>query len=267
MSAGPAAAANGALLRGVRKAFASLGDDTTLTRFVRTGPHRRTSRPIVVPSDATRTRYLAQVVPPSPSMLVSGHSNVKIGRDVRKGRLRGYWIYALSLEERATCPRTCALWIGCYGNAMPLAKRVDHRQPGFQDLLAADIAKRLAVRRRAGVLVRLHALGDFFSVPYVRFWAAQLRVHPRLAVFGYTAHDPLSPIGAAIAQLQREFGDRAMLRWSNRRHPTMSTVTIDAAGDCPPNAFVCPEQTDRARCCATCGACWSTSKNVAFLRH
>jgi hypothetical protein len=39
------------------------------------------------------------------SLLVSGHSNIKIGRDVRKARFRGYWIYTLSLEERKDVPR------------------------------------------------------------------------------------------------------------------------------------------------------------------
>ena len=48
---------------------------------------------------------------------------------------------------------------------------------------------------------------------------------------------------------------------------TMSTVSIKTEADCPPNAFVCPEQTNKTRCCATCGACWSTTKNVAFLEH
>lgn len=38
-------------------------------------------------------------------------------------------------------------------------------------------------------------------------------------------------------------------------------------GRCPANAFVCPEQTGKTRCCATCAACWSTTKNVAFLEH
>jgi hypothetical protein len=30
---------------------------------------------------------------------------------------------------------------------------------------------------------------------------------------------------------------------------------------------VCPEQTGKTECCATCGACWATDKNVAFMRH
>jgi len=40
-------------------------------------------------------------------ILKSGHQNRKIGRDVRKGPRRGWPIYMLTLEERATCPRSC----------------------------------------------------------------------------------------------------------------------------------------------------------------
>lgn len=45
------------------------------------------------------------------------------------------------------------------------------------------------------------------------------------------------------------------------------TRFIKTEADCPASAFVCPEQTNKTRCCATCGACWSTTKNVAFLEH
>jgi hypothetical protein len=88
------------------------------------------------------------------AVLVSGHSNVKIGRDVRKGKLfRNYWIFSLSFEERATCPSNCHHWTECYGNAMPFAKRTDHRD--FQALTHAierDIVDRQerCIRRALG---------------------------------------------------------------------------------------------------------------------
>lgn len=256
-------------LANVRKADKAHGDDLTLTRWVKEpGRHTKPSRTGLAPADASRTRFPTRVlrVADMTNLLVSGHSNVKIGRDVRKGKLKGYWIYTLSLEERATCPRSCAHWRSCYGNAMPFAKRVDHTDPAFLPALEAEIAT-LLKRHKTGVLIRLHALGDFFSYAYVEWWAEQLERHPNLSIFGYTARDPLSIIGIRIQQTKIRFGRRFAVRWSNGWLPVDNTVSIKTEADCPASAFVCPEQTNKTRCCATCAACWSTTKTVAFLEH
>lgn len=255
-------------LANVRKAVAGV-DDTTLTRWIKE-PTRHTSGRKTAPmaADATGTRFKSRVLPVAgmTNLLVSGHSNVKIGRDVRKGALRGYWIYTLSLEERATCPTSCAHWRDCFGNAMPFAKRIDHTDPSFLPRLEAEIGRLLSVRGRAGVLVRLHALGDFYSVEYVKFWERMLETHPRLAIYGYTAR--LSgPIMWAIGELYGAFKERALIRYSNGDFPFMSTVGVIRVEDAPSNSFVCPEQTGKTLACATCALCWSTPKNVAFLDH
>lgn len=257
-------------LSNLRKADVAHGDDLSLTRWVKEpGRHAKSGVTAPMPADATGTRFKSRVLPPSAmtALLVSGHSNVKIGRDVRKGKLRGYWIYTLSLEERATCPTSCEHWRSCYGNAMPFAKRVDHRSADFLPRLADEIEHLLSIRGRKGVLIRLHALGDFYSVAYVSFWRLMLAKHPRLALFGYTARNNEDEIGPAVFKLRREFGERAMIRSSNGERHDMATVSIKSEADCPPNAFLCPEQTGATRCCATCAACWSTTKNVAFLDH
>jgi len=155
----------------------------------------------------------------------------------------------------------------CYGNHMPWAKRVDHTTDDFLPRLEQEIEDLLAVRGRAGILVRLHALGDFYSVDYVRFWRMLLMRHKRLAVYGYTARDVDSDIGWAIRGLAADFRERAMIRFSNAAWPLMATVPITRPEQCPPNAFVCPEQTGRTQACATCAACWGTPKNVAFIAH
>lgn len=268
----------------VRKAFASRGDDATLSRWVKTGkPHLPTQaellgaeravdpkllrRPEVV---AGRSRFARKgIVDPADAahVLVSGHSNVKIGRDVRKGALRGYWIYTLTLEERATCPRTCHHWATCYGNNMPYAKRVDHRQDGLLKIaIERDVRRLLDVKGRVGILVRLHALGDFFDEKYVAFWGGLLDRHPRLAVYGYTAWSPDSPVGAAIAAVKARHGARFAIRWSNGGADEDCTVPVQAV-DAPVNAIVCPEQTGATRACATCGLCWGTKRNIAFVEH
>lgn len=263
----------------LRPASAKAGDDVSLTRLIRVKaaegrkPHQHSPRlpglaaPFV---EQGRTKFPSRVFRPDrvTALLVSGHSNVKIGRDVRKGKLRGYWIYTLSLEERATCPRTCTHWQNCYGNNMPFAKRVDHTAPDFLPRLEQEIKALLAVRGRKGILIRLHALGDFYSEMYVAFWWRMLETYPNLAVYGYTARSTfLDPIGVDIEAMNAKFGFRCMIRESDGGWPGMSTISISTPEACPADAFICPEQTGQTRCCATCAACWSTTKNVAFLDH
>ena len=258
------------MLANRRKAYSSRGDDATLTRFVKTeGFHQSARKTAPMPASATGTRFPGQVVRPQDAgnLLVSGHSNMKLGRDVRKGKLKGYWIYTLSLEERATCPRSCAHWLNCYGNSLHMNKRVDHTDPAFLPMLEAEIGRLLAARGRKGILIRLHALGDFYSPEYVGFWRRMLVAHSNLALYGYTARNNEDDIGPAVFALRRDFGLRAMIRSSNGARHNLATVSIKTEADCPASAFVCPEQTGKTRCCATCAACWSTTKNVAFLEH
>lgn len=254
-------------LANMRPASKAMGDDISLTRWVKLpGRHqsKRTTAPMA--ETATGTRFASRVLEPGENPLTSAHNNVKIGRDVRKGHLRGYWIYTLSLEERATCPRSCAHWTDCYGNSMPLAKRLRHG-PELEAALEAQLDRLLSIRGRRGVLVRLHALGDFYSVEYVDFWRRMLAKHRRLSVFGYTARAPGTPIGDAIFYLGHAQPRRFAMRWSDGNRDWGATVSIMREEDRPPNAFVCPEQTGKTQCCATCAACWSTTKNVAFLGH
>ena len=260
-----------------RKAFASKGDDMTLTRFVKLeGYHASGRAPRRAKPGATGTEHpktlklpseLPIVKPWQTRLLVTGYGNMKLGRDVRKGKLKGYWIYALSLEERKTCPTRCTHWLTCYGNNLNLSKRIDHTDPQFLPLLEEEIDRLVNVRGRIGVLIRLHELGDFYSPGYVAFWRDMLRRHPTLSIFGYTAHDPESVMGSLISRMNVWYPGRSMVRFSNGGTDQMATVPLKPGDECPPNAFICPEQTGKTRCCATCGVCWTTEKNVAFLEH
>lgn len=255
-------------LSNMRPASKAAGDDTTLTRFVVTGGrHASGHRTAPMPASATGTRFKARVIAPRDmtNVLVSGHNNAKIGRDVRKGHLRGYWIYTLSLEERATCPTACAHWRDCYGNSMPLAKRVQHG-PDMLRRIEQELAD--LCRKKRGVLLRLHALGDFYSLDYVAFWDGMLRLHPNLSIWGYTAHHPGTAIGDAIAQvISRNGFDRFAVRysgWSGFRGSI--TIDHDAEADAA-DAVLCPQQTGATSHCATCALCWGSERNIAFLRH
>lgn len=264
-----------------RLASKAMGDDTTRARYVRTTPgdapkerKRRANKPRLPGFESAfiqegRTKFSKSVQPPNEHILVSGHNNIKIGKIVRKGPLRGYWIYTLSLEERKTCPASCQHWQTCYGNNMPFAKRVDHTDPDFLTILEAAIAKRCAQakKRGLGILVRLHALGDFYSTHYVNFWCKMLVQFPNLSIYGYTARQSGTAIGYQVNEMNIAFPRRSMIRFSNGGMASNSTVSIGSAESCPPDAFVCPEQTGKTLGCDTCGLCWGTAKNVAFLEH
>jgi hypothetical protein len=207
-------------------------------------------------------------------IFVSGHNNPKLGAVVTKGKLKGFPIYHLTLQERATCPRSCAQWLSCYGNAMPYARRND----------ATDVARlwvaiehELGVLSRAhpgGFLIRLHTLGDFFSVEYVGMWIDWLNRWPALNVFGYTAcnagteDEGEAAVGEAVHDLNDH--ERALIRFSSAE-PGMFGACVFDEPSTDPDVIMCPAQTGKTECCATCALCWSAGpileKSIGFLRH
>lgn len=198
--------------------------------------------------------------------LVSGHNSRKIGAVIMKGRWRGFPVFTLTLEERATCPRTCAHWLDCYGNKMNWPTR----WMADADLTPAiDDNLRILADEHIAFVIRLHVLGDFFSVAYVDQWERWLDQFPGLRVYGYTAWPHSTEIGARVLDLAARRWDRFAVRGSNSGGPTRATITIDdpAAAGIRDGAIVCPAQTGKSECCATCALCWQTERNIAFLRH
>lgn len=215
-----------------------------------------------------RTLYPSTVVPVDglKSVLVSGANSHKIGDVVRKGRWKGFPIYTVTFEERRTCPTSCILWRSCYGNHMHFARRIIHG-PAFERRLGHELAV-LASRHAAGFAVRLHVLGDFYSVGYVGLWRGFLDALPPLHVFGFTARSERDdPIAVALVELALERWDRFALRFSNAPVDECSTVTIEHPLQKPADAILCPQQVGRTASCATCALCWQSRRRIAFLRH
>lgn len=252
-----------------RLASKAHGDNTGITRIVsmpHTGSGRKRIASDVVQRER-RTIYPKSVLYPDESefVLIGGHNQTKIGRDVRKGHLKGAAIYCLSLEERATCPVECRHWSNCYGNNMPFSKRFKHG-PSLLAAIDQDLSRLTHDGRK--ILVRLHILGDFYSVEYVSFWMDMLEKYPGLHLFGYTARNAEgSDIGRKVMWMNMIFPKRSAIRFSNQGVRRNGAVTIKNRDECPPDAFICPQQTARTRACATCAACWEGTKNVAFLEH
>jgi len=228
----------------------------------------------MVPSDPAavegRTRFPSTVVAPedSPRLLVSGQNHRKLGHRATKGPWRGIPIYALTLEERATCPRTCHHWLDCYGNAMHWSRRHKHG-----DALVARLRDEVEVlhKKHGRLAVRLHVLGDFYSQGYAREWLWMLNDYAGLHLFGFTAHHERSPVGDVVNAMNHLFEGRCAIRFSHTVSGPGRAITIDQKARGKIDAgIVCPAQTGDTECCATCGLCWAPAahdETIVFIRH
>lgn len=244
------------------------GDSSGQRRFtgiVSTGP--RINLPAHHPAIRKATTFFPSQVKPASMMirlLKSGVHSRKLGGTVTKGRWRGFPIYSLTLEERDTCPRSCAEWATCYGNNMPFAARILD-----DDTLARRLWGELAslnAEHPSGFVVRLHVLGDFYSVEYVDFWRQALADFPALNVFGFTARYAPDPIGVALMTLVGTHLDRFAIRFSGKMAlGAMASEVIDTAGQA--SGVLCPAESDPDRCCANCALCFNSIHNISFIRH
>lgn len=234
------------------------------------------------PETATGTIFPNRVRDPAPgdSVLMDGGNNRKIGGDVLVGRLKGARILTLALEERRTCPRSCLHWRSCYGNQMSLAARWRHG-PALESAIRDQIEFMLTPRRKWDVrplLVRLHVLGDFYSLGYLKTWVELIDQYPELHVFGFTAWGQGTEIGDAIKRVRAAAPDQFAVRTSGETGP-MGSWTIDwptekrFVGINGSVGIVCPEQLDandtgaRKKHCGSCAACWQSDVPVVFIEH
>lgn len=199
----------------------------------------------------------------SPRLLVGGENQRKIGKRVTKGRWKGMPLYTLTLEERATCPRSCLEWSTCYGSNMHFARR--HRHGLHLEIILASEIVDLERKHPDGFVVRLHILGDFYSAAYVDLWAILMRHCPKLCIFGFTARAPDSEIGRGIALLNAKYPDRCRIRFSGTADGGFGSLVIDRHEHS--HHVVCPVQTGKADCCAECALCWTMNRPVEFVRH
>lgn len=220
-----------------------------------------------------RTRYPDSVRSPVAGVLKSGEHSAKIGGKILKGRWAGFPVYTLTLEERATCPTSCRHWRSCWGNDTPWAHRHRHG-PELENLLPFEVAA-LHDKHPHGFVVRLHVLGDFYSVEYVNLWARLIETFPSMRIFGYTARidGKADPIARALIDLTLKHWDRFAMRFSNAPVDECSTVSIEHPIQNPPDAIICPQQVagadgeSKVESCSLCCLCWETRKRISFVQH
>lgn len=196
-------------------------------------------------------------------VLKDGHQSRKIGKMVVKGARRGWPIFTLTLEERATCPRSCQAFSYCYGNSMQAAERI---VAGAElELVLWDELAALQRKSPGGFMVRLHVLGDFYSLGYVRLWKRALAQFPALHVFGFTARDPHhDEIGIILRRMVEADWSRFAVRFSGMSGPLLASQLMP---DHHAAAIPCPAQTEATSCCAACALCWHSKRSIAFAKH
>jgi len=225
-----------------------------------------------------RTIFTSRVFAPErvDRVLVSGHSAAKIGRKVMKGPWRDMPIFTLTLEERATCPRSCTQWDTCYGNSTPAARRIGYDPDYLLPRIQRELAQ-LSAENPKGFVVRLHLLGDFPDVEYVIAWRTWMRMFPALHVFGYSARSPEDETGHTIYALNEKYPDRWAVRHSVEANaaPGPMEATVIWRSVAPgvthvAEGMICPQQLGRTELCATCGLCWEPDAShlrIVFLGH
>ena len=114
--------------------------------------------------------------------VIKKSTNIKLGKKVTKGIFKDMPIFTVTLEERATCSDTCLHWWTCYGNNMPFATRYEAND-ALTDAMEIELEE-LNRKHKNGFLVRLHVLGDFYSVEYVELWDKWLDQFDNLYVYG-----------------------------------------------------------------------------------
>ena len=193
--------------------------------------------------------------------VIKASTNIKLGKKVTKGHLKGAKIFTLTLEERATCDSDCEHWLDCYGNNMPFGHRFK-----ANDALLVSIERDLDRLDAKGkpYLVRLHILGDFFSVEYILFWRRQLAKRNLLNVYGYTRNHPTKSLGYALKLVRKQYGKRFAIRFSNYPDDPFSAQSEHVSTE----GIGCPVQEDKTDSCSTCTLCWEMEdKSIIFYDH
>ena len=201
--------------------------------------------------------------------IIKDSKNIKLGKKVIKGMYNNYKLKTVTLIERETCPADCVHWEDCYGNNMPFAHRINHED---QNLLQKRIYNELLNSSNQLLLIRLHVLGDFFNVKYVKFWSIMLNTFKNIAIYGYTANNINSKIELSrdIAKeiIKLNYNKHSHIRFSNDLTNSFSANSYDIVKPVKGKSILCPVQENKTANCGTCGLCWNQkTQSIIFKTH
>lgn len=267
-------------LNGNKRAY-STGGQARFKNPAVTEPSLRTSAALLAtasPMVERRTMYPSRVFDASErnQVLIEGMNNAKTGNQITVGPWAGMRHFNLSLEERATCPRSCAQFDTCFGNGMPMAVRFRHNSALMMSLDGE--LEWLSIRHPKGFSVRLHILGDFPDLAYLRQWIEWSDTLPELHIWGYTARPADGPIGREIMAMNRRRPDRWQVRFSVAEDAPYAPLQVATtwkkperyAFDPETKSMICPQEIGKTDHCSTCGICWNPKLahvRVRFLGH
>ena len=152
---------------------------------------------------------------------------------------------------------------------MPFAHRMSAKD---EELLMKRIYNDLLNNTNKLLLIRLHILGDFFSVKYVKFWRKMLNTFNNIALYGYTANNIKSsiPLSQAIAKeiIKLNNNQHCHIRFSNDLNVSFSANSYDIVKPVKGVSIVCPVQENKTANCGTCGLCWNQKEQqIIFKTH
>ena len=199
--------------------------------------------------------------------VLKASTNIKLGKKVTKGKLKGMKMYTLTLIERETCTDECEHYTDCFGNNMHVAHRFEVND-AFMLRLESDIHA-TAVANPDGFLVRLHILGDFQSVEYTLFWERMMIHYPNLHVYGYSRnhidskYSHVRDIAKELIRLRSKYQERWAVRFSNKLDQEYSANSRDITD----KGITCLAQVKTDVSCSDCTLCWSSKKAIGFITH
>lgn len=199
------------------------------------------------------------------------NGNMKLGTGVLK------W----SLEAGDTCPGA-STWCSdhCYGKkGFFYSFSVKERHAKNQALLVdlSDFERRVNEQlSHARIMeVRIHEVGDFWSVPYTMAWIRIVQANPTKRFWGYTRSWTIPDLVPALEEL-RSLPNMQLFASCDTSMPDppkgWRIAWID--GDPRATGVTClfqqklPDGSRRKDSCSECGFCQKgRSKNVVFLPH
>lgn len=124
--------------------------------------------------------------------------------------------------------------------------------------------------------VRIHSSGDFYSPEYIDFWIRLATATPNIAYWAYTRSWVLPKLLAPLEVLRKLDNVQLFASCDNTMDepPAGWRRSVVIENDILPQSFrrgidlVCPEQTDDAPNCASCGYCIKERQgDVIFFIH